>query len=418
MLLVSLSPAALAQEIIVDADAPTEDPQPALFHMPYAFYSATWELAFGYAAIATGQLQDQLSLYANAIASTNRTTELQLGAYGAQIPGTDRIFADGFLTLGNYTELRAYVGEDDDGVRSGSNESDLNNFVQDNAVQVWSEARFRFILPLGPGKSEPIQTYKLRRGILVGPGTGGKVWNPLTSGRTSIGLRPFYRRQEFDEAEEGGKLATNGLAYSLEYDNRDFPRNPSHGSRQELIFWQDFGALDSTASWTAVEFQASKYIDLGKTDWARQQVLALGAWTADSPSWGDDANGDGAPDNAPPYYMGATLGGRKRLRAYPANRFNDRAGVHYWAEYRMIPGWQPLPNVHELDVARIDWWQIVFFAELGRVAPAWSFDQLHEEMKWDVGASIRIFARKALVRFDLAVGPEEWALLVDISQPF
>lgn len=84
----------------------------------------------------------------------------------------------------------------------------------------------------------------------------------------------------------------------------------------------------------------------------------------------------------------------------------------------MIPGWQPLPNVHELDVARIDWWQIVFFAELGRVAPAWSFDQLHEEMKWDVGASIRIFARKALVRFDLAVGPEEWAVLVDISQPF
>ena len=415
--LLLLVPVAAAQEIIIDVDAPSEDPEPAIFHMPYAFYSATWELAFGYAAVATGQLQDQLSLFANAIVSTNETRELQVGMYGAQIPGTDRVFGDGFLSLGTYTELRAYIGEED-GTRSGSNESGQDNFVQDTAVQIWGEARFRFILPLGPGRAEPIQTYRLRRGILEGPGTGGKVWNPLTSGRTSIGLRPFYRRQEFDLAAEGGKLATNGLAYSLEYDNRDFPRNPSYGSRQVLTFWQDFGALDSTTSWTSLEFQASKYIDLGETSWARQQVIAIGGWTADSPSWSDDANGAGAPENAPPYFMGATLGGRSRLRAYPANRFNDRAGVHYWAEYRMIPGWQPLPSVSELDVARIDWWQIVFFAELGRVAPAWSFEQLHEDMKWDVGASLRIFARKALVRIDFAVGPEEWAVLIDLSHPF
>ncbi|MEM9380628.1 MAG: BamA/TamA family outer membrane protein, partial [Planctomycetota bacterium] len=402
-----------AQEILLDANAPTEEAEPAVFWAPYAFASATYDFALGFGSVATGYLQDQLSFFGNVIVSTNETAEIQLGLWGAHFPRSDRLFADGWLSLGNYTQLRAYVGNDAAGNRSGANESAPDNFIQDSAVQLWSEWRLSWILPIGKGKDAPIQTYRLHHGILDSAPTGGDVWNPLKTGRTALRVRPFYRRQEFDLAPSQGQIASNGLALMLEYDNRDFPRNPTFGSRQAVSLWRDFGALDSTNSWTAVEAEASKFFDLGTTDWSRQQVLALGVWTVDSLSWEETEFG---PENAPPYFYGATLGGRRRLRAYPTNRFNDRAGIHYWVEYRMVPGWQPLPDVEELDVARIDWWQIALFAELGRVAPNWSLEEFHRDMKWDVGVSLRLMARKTIARVDFAVGPEDFGIWIDLGE--
>lgn len=417
--LVLLGPPLAAQEVLLDVGRDGAEFEPEVFHTPYAFYSPTWEFAVGYGVIATGQVQDQMSLFSAASLSTNGTGEVILGTVGAHLPGTERIFVDSFLQLGQYSELRAYAGTDDTGERSGSHDSSPDNFVQDEAGQVWFESKFQWVLPIGPGELEPIQTYTLDRGILVGEGTGGRVWNPLTSGRTYLGLQPFYRRQEYDLAEEKGRLASNGLAFSAFYDNTDFPRNPSYGSFQGVRLWRDFGTFDSAGSWTVIEAQAAKYVDLGTTDWARQQVLALGAWTATTPTW-DDPEGDAGSRSSgqPPYYMGATLGGRRRLRAYPTNRFNDKAGIHYWAEYRMIPGWQPLPRIRELRRADIDWWQMAAFVELGRVAPTWQLEALHDDLQWDVGLSLRLFAKKALVRIDFAVGPEDWAVLIDLSQPF
>ena len=66
----------------------------------------------------------------------------------------------------------------------------------------------------------------------------------------------------------------------------------------------------------------------------------------------------------------------------------------------------------------MDWWQFALFAEAGRVAPEWDAALLHEDLKWDAGISLRIFAKKALFRFDVAAGPEQYALLVDIQHPF
>ena len=84
----------------------------------------------------------------------------------------------------------------------------------------------------------------------------------------------------------------------------------------------------------------------------------------------------------------------------------------------MVPGWQPLPSVEELRVARIDWWQLALFAEVGRVAPTWSLTDLHEDMNWDAGVSLRVFARKAIVRLDFAIGPEQSAIWIDLGHPF
>ena len=75
-----------------------------------------------------------------------------------------------------------------------------------------------------------------------------------------------------------------------------------------------------------LEFEATKFFSLGKTDRARQRVLAFDAWTGDSPTWNETTldNGFTVVNNAPPYYEGATLGGFYRMRAYPFYRFNDR----------------------------------------------------------------------------------------------
>lgn len=56
------------------------------------------------------------------------------------------------------------------------------------------------------------------------------VRNPFESGRTSIGTEFLWRRQEFQEAKLPEQLSTNGLAFSLEYDNTDFKRNPGAGA--------------------------------------------------------------------------------------------------------------------------------------------------------------------------------------------
>ncbi|MEM9800013.1 MAG: BamA/TamA family outer membrane protein [Planctomycetota bacterium] len=413
---VAAAPIASAQEIILDATSPIEEAKAATLLVPYAFYSPTYDFAIGFGGVLTGQIQDQLSVFFNAIRSTNGTDQVQLGFYGAQIPGTNRLFADGWISAGRFAELRAYVGEDENGVRSGSAGSDPDNFVRDEAIEIWSELRFDFVLPIGKGAKEPIQTYRLYRGILEGEGTGGRDWNPFTSGRTTLSARPFYQRQDFEKAVDGQEIATNGIELALEYDNTDFPRNPTYGSRQTISVSRDFGAFDSSDDWTVVEGEAVKFIDLGATSWSRQQVLAFGGWTAYSPTW--NVEEDGTITNAPPYYRGTTLGGRRRLRGYPTDRFSDRAALLYWLEYRMVPDWQPLLDVEELAPARIDWWQLALFTEVGRVAPSWSLEDLHSDLEWNVGASLRLFARKAIVRMDFAIGPEGGAFWLDLGHPF
>ncbi|TES88252.1 MAG: hypothetical protein E3J94_08300 [Desulfobacteraceae bacterium] len=51
----------------------------------------------------------------------------------------------------------------------------------------------------------------------------------------------------------------------------------------------------------------------------------------------------------------------------------------------------------------VDWIQLTGFGELGRVAPTWQLDTLHEEMKWTVGAGIRSMVNNLIIRADLGL---------------
>jgi len=159
------------------------------------------------------------------------------------------------------------------------------------------------------------------------------------------------------------------------------------------------------------------YVPFQLGDWLRQGVLALNYWTSYSPTW--DAQPDGTIVDRPPAYTGSTLGGLWRMRGYPSQRFNDKAAVYYAAELRLIPDWNPFDQWQWAQKhVGIQWLQFVPFVEIGRVAPEWSFKELHSDMKWCVGLGLRVWAKGIVARIDTAYSEEGLGIQMMISQPF
>lgn len=258
----------------------------------------------------------------------------------------------------------------------------------------------------------------MKNGLLSDGKTGGDVWNPLTSGRTNFELSIFNRHRTIINDSGTNVGDSNGTMFALEYDNRDFFANPTKGSLQKITFKKDFG-YKSTDNWSVVQLDLRKYYDLGRSKRLRQSVLALDYWTSYTPSWEPRVNGLGPfIDGRPPNELGSTLGGFYRLRAYPVNRFSDKAAVYYSAEYRMIPEWNPLGSMKLLKPLNIDWWMFVPFVELGRVAPHWSVSDLHTDMRKVAGLGLRIMAQKAVFRLDTAVSEDAWSMYAMVGHPF
>ncbi|HET8728492.1 MAG TPA: BamA/TamA family outer membrane protein, partial [Alphaproteobacteria bacterium] len=247
--------------------------------------------------------------------------------------------------------------------------------------------------------------------------TGARSLDPFESGRTFVDVRPFYRSQEIDGDDVSTTVNTNGVDFGLTWDNRDFPSNPARGQSVRLGLSRDFGAFDSADSWTVLQADVDQYFELNNLPHVRQAVLALNLWTAATPSW--EERPDGTVANRPPAYAGATLGGLWRMRAYPSQRFNDRAAVYYAAELRVIPEWNPFDAWPAFQrYADVEWLQFVPFLELGRVAPEWDLGELHSDMKWSLGLGIRAWASGFVVRMDTAFSDEGAQVQMMISQPF
>jgi hypothetical protein len=104
------------------------------------------------------------------------------------------------------------------------------------------------------------------------------------------------------------------------------------------------------------------------------------------------------------------------MRAYENNRFSDKAVVYAAAEYRAVLDWNPLRKNDYLPVA-VDWFQVVAFAEAGRVNDTYNTDLL-KDMKFDVGISLRAMAAQVPVRFDIASGSEGVNFWIMTYQPF
>ncbi len=395
--------------------------------LPYVFASETWDFAVGIGGGDSGWPAEYSTTYAAATVSTNQTWNVVAG--GVTWPGllSDRLFVDPFFTYSHYTNLRVYVPGNpafvNDPNRAGSNDSSPDNFFRQESDEIWLQARFRYILPIGDTKNSPERIFRVDRGILLPTEETPRTWNPLATGKTSLLFRPYYRKQDIEipVIDNPYTFETLNLQLGLEYDNRDFPTNPASGSYQKIAITRDWGALGETDSWNFGEFELAKYFDLGATSLFRQQVIGFNAWTGYSFTWDEiEVPGLAFPVavNRPPYYTGATLGGLNRMRGYPSARFNGRAASYFSAEYRVIPHWTPFSRTRIDDILDLDWWQISLFFEAGRVSDSLNAELYYKDMKYDAGVDLRFFIRKAVVRIGVARSDETIQVVAMFGQPF
>ncbi len=388
--------------------------------LPYAFYTKSLGLTFGVGAGKTAFPQEQASLMGTLAFGTKGTYFFAGGVTDLRIPGTRRLFVDVMASSGYYVDDILYINGNSDfgGERAGLNDSDQENFIEETLWDSWAEFRFFYLLPFGDGADQVVNTYVIDRGILTAGATGGSSWNPLNSGRMYLRVTPAWRNKTLD-MEHNITGDTLNLKVGVEYNNFDFPFNPTKGSKQELYYTYDFTSDDRLGGWEMYEYEYGKVFNLNTIPGVQQHVLALNFWTANVPSWETTmVDGEEVVAKRPPYYEGANLGGFYRMRAYDGDRFHDKAAIYGSVEYRIIPKWQPLIENKLFKYFELDWMQFAAFAEAGRVAPEWRLDTLTADMKFDAGVSLRGMLMKSVFRLDLAIGDEGTRVIAMYGQPF
>jgi hypothetical protein len=406
---------AYAQGVAVGPDGQFS---PQTLSLPYAFYNENFGFAAGYVYGKVGSPQKQATILTTAIIGTDGGMGFLVGR-DIQMPRIERLFLDPIVSVGYFTDNDSYINGNPDfaNERAGSNDSDEDNYVEGDGWDNFFRLKFKYLLPIGGGRDEIITTYKVKDGLLISEPKGGTSLNPFKSGRSYLQLRPFYRSKQIDGDDVRTSTKTNGLDFSVFLDNRDFYANPSRGFSLMGKASRDFGWFNSSDSWTNLEGELDAYIPFKMGSWLRQGVVAFDYWTSYSPTW--DEQSDGEITNRPPAYTGSTLGGLWRMRGYPTQRFNDKAAIYYAAELRLIPYWNPFDRWPTFQkYVGIKWLQFAPFVEVGRVAPEWSFSQLHSDMKWDAGLGLRASAKGIVIRIDSAYSDEGIGLQMMISQPF
>lgn len=389
-------------------------------NLPFPFYSEHFGASVGYIRGTIGYPQPQ-SLALISLMAGSKGSIMGFGLLQDYHPfnNVNRLFLDSVVSVGYFENNDAYINGNPNfpNERAGSNDSSKNNYISGDGIDSFFRFKFKYLLPIGHGREVINPKYKLKDGLLVDGTSGSAYFNPFKSGRTFIQAQPFYRSQNIDVDNIVSALNTNGINFSLFWDNRDFPSNPSKGNGLHLKFSRDFGWFDSDSSWTSIDVEYDHYIDLGKTKKFRQRTLALDVWASYSPTWNTDNNGD--IKNRPPSFTGATLGGLLRMRAYPSQRFNDKAAIYYSAELRLTPEWNPFDKWQWLQKhVGVKWIQFSPFIEVGRVAPSWDLSELHEDMKYSAGIGIRAMAKGFTIRFDNAVSEEGYGAQMMIGHSF
>lgn len=392
--------------------------------LPYLFSTETMGLNLGVGGMIKGWHQDQMTLGATAFGG-DVSRGVWAGVFNYRIEGTERWFASAHGLWAYYPDQRAYAGGSIMPVPEGtpipgSHESSNSQYFEADGNSNWLDMRLEYALPIGATANSGMVNYRLKQGLLISEPSGGKEWNPMTSGATVAMLRYFSRYQsfEFEKRQLDGDFGAVELG--LLYDNTDFAINPSYGSRQWLSWSTDLGFVDSDFEWDFWQFSASKFFSFGESDYAHQRVLALNLWSGYSPSWELETLNDGARivRGGAPYNEGATLGGFTRMRGYDLNRFHDKAALYASAEYRYTLKYNPLADVNWLRFLRLDWFQLVGFVEAGRVAPEYKLSTLTDEMKFDYGVSLRAMTAGLVVRADLAKSDEGTNLWLMVDHPF
>ncbi|PKF60200.1 hypothetical protein CW745_16135 [Psychromonas sp. psych-6C06] len=424
----------ISSEFLIEDLNRDKNQQQTWLVLPYVFSSESMGFTAGAVGIFNGYIQPQMTVVATTFIGeslpirsqdlrepeTDRASGGMLAISGYRPSFSDRLFISGLGAYGYYPNQRLYLEGGNDSVK----DIETDNYesitpLQSQGYNNWFDLHFRHVLALGESKNRVLPTIKLQRGIAVNRDHigGGQ---PFVTGQTIVGTDLFYAKWSADKFSESPEINTNGLRFYLEHNNTDYPSNPSRGYSFGAKVSTDFGWGNSTQSWNALEADYSHYIELDNFSWTRQSVVAVNLWSAYSPSWDESQShvaGGVLKKNQTPMWEGARLGGWTRMRAYDNNRFNDKAALYGAVEYRFIPIFNPMAD-QKWNPFPIDWFQIVWFAEAGRVAEKYDLGVLLSDMKYDVGFSVRALASKVPVRFEMAFGDEGSAMWVMLQQPF
>ena len=393
--------------------------------VPYAFTSEDWGTAVGASGVMTGLFQPQLSMFASVAASNNGSWLGFVGLNNLMIPRLGQWLFDLQLLDSYYNETNYFIdgNPDFEHEQAGSNHSSGDNFIRTSGKESHYFARLRYILPIGDGTHGAIASMLHRKGEVSQ--ASGKM-NPFSNGFTTFEVQPFYKQQDLGDRilQDGSTFEkedteVQGIRFILDYDNRDSTQEPTKGNHLEFRYtWGN--NLPSRVDWSTWELGISQFFDLGVNNLMREQVIALNAWWADTPSWNQTQHANGRDDyRRPPSFSGVSLGGSSRLRGYSTHRFHGRSAVSYSAEYRVKPQWQPLQRLPVLgDIYDLPWWQWTLFADLGRVADTFSARDLHTDMKYSLGAGVRFKAEGVTARADFAISEEGHRLVFFVNQPF
>lgn len=361
--------------------------------LPFFFSTETLGNTVGVAGVAKGVGQPQAALFGAALYTDKKSYVGFLSAYNYSL--TDNLLFSSQLYQALYNDNPYYIGS------QGNNDSHERDQTITNGLEQNYEAEFKFLLPWGTVAENGLN------GVFQ-PVRDVSFASPLESGVSSVIVTPFYSSRRLDINNTTEKAT--GIELILDWDNRDSVRNPTKGSHTALTTTVGAEGWQSKDLWTKVEFQNSQYFALGPLgDWFDQQVVALDFYTADTPNWNNER---------PPEQERVSLGGLYRLRGYTSGRFHGRSAVHYSAEYRVIPDWQPLDDIPLINYYDLPWWQWVFFAEAGRVADHYDLETLHTDMQWNLGAAVRFQVEGIVVRAEFAEGADEGTFRVMINQPF
>ncbi|WP_038889575.1 BamA/TamA family outer membrane protein [Vibrio campbellii] len=368
--------------------------------VPFYFSTETLGSTVGLAGVAKGVGQPQAALFGMGLYSEKDSYVGFLSAFNYAL--SSNLLFSTQMYQARFNDNPYYLGE------QGSNSSSTEDKTVTNGDEENYKLEFKYLLPWG----------NVREHGLLGafqPVRDVSFASPVDSGVSSIIFTPFYSSRELDIYNDKKEEAT-GFSLTFDWDNRDSVRNTTRGSHTSFDLTTGAESLQSEDLWLKWEFQNSQYYSLGPLgDWFDQQVLAFDFYTADTPTWNKC---DGAVCARPPEQEQARLGGLYRLRGYTAGRYHGRSAIHYSAEYRVLPDWQPLDDIPLINYYDLPWWQWVAFAEVGRVADDYDLKTLHEDMKWNVGGAVRFQVEGIVVRAEMAKGADEGTFRVMINQPF
>ncbi|MEH0672681.1 BamA/TamA family outer membrane protein [Vibrio owensii] len=368
--------------------------------VPFYFSTETMGSTIGLAGVAKGVGQPQAALFGMGLYSEKDSYVGFLSAFNYAL--SPNLLFSTQMYQARFNDNPYYLGD------QGSNNSSTEDKTVTNGDEENYKLEFKYLLPWG----------NVREHGLLGafqPVRDVSFASPVDSGVSSIIFTPFYSSRELDIYNDKKEEVT-GFSLTFDWDNRDSVRNTTRGSHTSFDLTTGAESFQSEDLWLKWEFQNSQYYSLGPLgDWFDQQVLAFDFYTADTPTWNKC---DGLMCARPPEQEQVRLGGLYRLRGYTAGRYHGRSAIHYSAEYRVLPDWQPLDDIPLINYYDLPWWQWVAFVEVGRVADDYDLKTLHEDMKWNVGGAVRFQVEGIVVRAEMAKGADEGTFRVMINQPF